>query len=200
MIKEIKYNGYTANPSDYDCPDGDLATSIGTVLEDGALHPSCSQVSYTIPSMRSTDTAQCCTSTKPPVPGSISSSEAMPSMPKPPTSSTDIPSIHSPEKILSRSRQSETHSSYLPIKLCITFCGSPPAVSMEVICISVPRYPNVPYPSVCREKMIRSDVFTISFDSMRVPGKGFSESNKVKITEQVSLAKVNKFIAEESTK
>lgn len=39
MIKEIKYNGYTANPSDYECPDGDLATSIGVIPEDGALKP-----------------------------------------------------------------------------------------------------------------------------------------------------------------
>ena len=37
MIKEIKYNGYTANPSDYACPDGDLATSIGVIPEDGSL-------------------------------------------------------------------------------------------------------------------------------------------------------------------
>lgn len=39
MIKEIKYNGYTANPSDYECPDGDLATSIGVIPEDGSLKP-----------------------------------------------------------------------------------------------------------------------------------------------------------------
>lgn len=39
MIKEIKYNGFSANPSDYECPDGDLATSIGAILEDGALKP-----------------------------------------------------------------------------------------------------------------------------------------------------------------
>lgn len=39
MIKEIKYNGYTANPSDYECPDGDLATSFGLLPEDGAMKP-----------------------------------------------------------------------------------------------------------------------------------------------------------------
>lgn len=39
MIKEIKYNGFSANPSDYECPDGDLAASIGAILEDGALKP-----------------------------------------------------------------------------------------------------------------------------------------------------------------
>ena len=39
MIKEIKYNGYSANPSDYECVDGDLATTIGLLQEDGALKP-----------------------------------------------------------------------------------------------------------------------------------------------------------------
>ena len=38
MIKEIKFNGYSATPSDYDCPDGDLAVAMGVVPENGALH------------------------------------------------------------------------------------------------------------------------------------------------------------------
>lgn len=37
MIKDIKYNGYTAVPSDYECQDGDLAASINIVPEDGQL-------------------------------------------------------------------------------------------------------------------------------------------------------------------
>lgn len=39
MIQDIKYNVYSANPSDYECPDGDLALSLGLVPEDGSLHP-----------------------------------------------------------------------------------------------------------------------------------------------------------------
>lgn len=39
MIKELKYNGCTAQPSDYECPDGDLALSVGLVPENGSLHP-----------------------------------------------------------------------------------------------------------------------------------------------------------------
>lgn len=39
MNTELKYGGYTANPSDYECPDGDLALSLGLVPEDGALKP-----------------------------------------------------------------------------------------------------------------------------------------------------------------
>ena len=37
MIKEIKYNGFTSAPSDYECQDGDLAASINIVPEDGQL-------------------------------------------------------------------------------------------------------------------------------------------------------------------
>lgn len=39
MIKEVQYNGYTAMPSDYECPDGNLASVMGLVLEDDALRP-----------------------------------------------------------------------------------------------------------------------------------------------------------------
>lgn len=37
MIQEVKYNGYSASPSDYECPDGDLADVINLIPEDGAL-------------------------------------------------------------------------------------------------------------------------------------------------------------------
>lgn len=39
MTKELKYNGYTAQPSDYDCPDGDLATVLNLIPERGAMRP-----------------------------------------------------------------------------------------------------------------------------------------------------------------
>ena len=39
MIKEIKYNGYTATPSDYECPDGDLAGMMNIVPDNGDLKP-----------------------------------------------------------------------------------------------------------------------------------------------------------------
>jgi len=39
MQQEIKYNGFTATPDDYICPDGELAASIGVIPENGALHP-----------------------------------------------------------------------------------------------------------------------------------------------------------------
>lgn len=39
MIKDIKYNGYTSSPSDYECPDGDMGGMLNLVPEDGALRP-----------------------------------------------------------------------------------------------------------------------------------------------------------------
>lgn len=39
MIKDIKYNGYTAQPSDYESRDGDLATSLNLINEDGNITP-----------------------------------------------------------------------------------------------------------------------------------------------------------------
>ena len=39
MNKELKYNGYSAQPSDYECQDGELAVAINLVPEDGALKP-----------------------------------------------------------------------------------------------------------------------------------------------------------------
>ena len=39
MIKDIKYNGYTAQPSDYSCPDGDLSLSLGAIPDNGTVQP-----------------------------------------------------------------------------------------------------------------------------------------------------------------
>lgn len=39
MIKDIKYNGYTAQPSDYECSDGQLTTSLNLISEDSQLKP-----------------------------------------------------------------------------------------------------------------------------------------------------------------
>lgn len=39
MIKELQYKGYATEPSDYECPDGQLATSLNLINEDGQLKP-----------------------------------------------------------------------------------------------------------------------------------------------------------------
>lgn len=39
MIQEIKYAGYSALPSDYECQDGDLALSLNLLNENGSVGP-----------------------------------------------------------------------------------------------------------------------------------------------------------------
>ena len=39
MKQELKFNGHTAQPSDYECPDGDLALSLGVIKDRGSLRP-----------------------------------------------------------------------------------------------------------------------------------------------------------------
>lgn len=39
MIKEIQYKGYATEPSDYECADGQLATSLNLISEDNQLKP-----------------------------------------------------------------------------------------------------------------------------------------------------------------
>ena len=39
MIKDIKYNGYTAQPSDYECHDGELAASLNLISEESQIKP-----------------------------------------------------------------------------------------------------------------------------------------------------------------
>lgn len=39
MVKDIAYQGYTSNTSDYECTDGQLAMSLGLIHEDGHLKP-----------------------------------------------------------------------------------------------------------------------------------------------------------------
>ena len=37
--QEVIFAGLTNSPSDYDCQDGELATCLNLINEDGALHP-----------------------------------------------------------------------------------------------------------------------------------------------------------------
>lgn len=39
MNKDLHYNGYTAQPSDYQSPDGDLSLNLNLINENGSLHP-----------------------------------------------------------------------------------------------------------------------------------------------------------------
>ncbi|EJX07540.1 hypothetical protein EVA_04346, partial [gut metagenome] len=37
MFKDVKYNGYSSNPSDYQSADGDLSVALNAIPEDGSI-------------------------------------------------------------------------------------------------------------------------------------------------------------------
>lgn len=37
MNKDVKYNGYTASPSDYECQDGEMSLSLNLIAEDNQI-------------------------------------------------------------------------------------------------------------------------------------------------------------------
>ena len=199
MIKEIKYNGYTANPSDYDCPDGDLATSIGTVLEDGALHPLMqpSVVYDTFDAVNGYGTVLYVHETAGPrfyivQRGNALYAETADKQYRHSVrsfSGEDIKQVTAVGNTLIVLTNKAMH--YLLWKSSGSHHGSYLYLGTKI--------PECPISFGLQGEMIRSDEFSISFNPIAEGEifKEFTDENKTRITEQV-LAKVNKFIADES--
>ncbi len=193
MKQEIKYSGFSAVPSDYECPDGSLAVSINLLPEDGALQP------VPAPSVKAqlpTGTGTCVyihkaasfthyilangnayswfdetdTATITAI-GSVTGVKDVTSVGNTLVFLTDIGMQYYLWK--------GTSTGYL-------YLGS--------------KMPECPLSFGLQGELVRTDEFTIDFDGISKDDiwKEFSDDNKTKITNQV-LAKVNKFIAEEST-
>lgn len=192
MIKEIKYNGHTVNPSDYENIDGDLAVAVGVVPEDGTLKP-------VLPPSEILE---------------LQSGEV-------------VMYIHEVQNvkhyiILSgngrlnwmKAGGTQTLLRVFSNKIYqITAVGNTLIVlapdgmhyflwkgNTEGYLYLGTEIPECPLSFGLQGEMKRTDEFEISFDSI---GEGslwneFTDSNKKRITEQVS-AKVNKFIADNST-
>lgn len=196
MIKELKYGGLTASPLDYECSDGDLAISMDMIPEDGSL--------------------------KPVVP-------PKPVMAVPPNykllyvhegngyknyivrSSSDIfalPEGYASEesedyRIMSLSSSVTLHQINAIGNTLVILSSE----GMHYLLYKDSSYvylgdeiPELAISFGLQGEMIRTDEFSISFDSISEGNiwNEFSDSNKTKITSQV-LAKVNKFIADNST-
>lgn len=212
MIKDIKYNGVTATPSDYECPDGDLTCAINLVPEEGEMQPiPLPQTLFTLPSteyavffihrgngyinyiLRHENVLYW-----------ISSSNANGTI-----SNNDMKQLHAFTEIYGINAIGNTlivltseGMQYLLWKdSSYTFLGT--------------HIPELPISFSLQGEMERSDTFDISCDEIKVNFKfgtttyqettvitaiaeEFSDDNKKKITDQV-LAKVNKFIADKST-
>lgn len=201
MIQEIKYGGFTASPSDYECNDGELAISIGLVPEDGALKPvlppqvqltlgdnqkvvfihETSAFKYYIVINTSTNDTFF-------TDGNTESEQFLQHL-YAFSSSTDIYSFNAVGNTLVVLTSEGIH--YLLWK----------SQSEGYLYLGT-HLPECPISFGLQGEMVRGDEFTINFDNIDFfdgdVWKDFTDNNKTRITEQV-LAKVNKFIADNST-
>lgn len=209
MNKEIKYSGYTAVPSDYDCADGELSTCLNLLPEDGALRPVLppapilqlaegQRVEYIHKTAEFThyiilDTAAHSLSwmdstaidpdTLLPADGALSQLHSF--------GSAEICSVEAVGNTLVVLAADGMH--YMLWKPQATA----EAAHYEYLGTHLP---ELPLSFGLQGEMKQSDEFSVYFDAVSTDAfyNDFSDNNKTRVTEPV-LAKVNKFIAEEST-
>ena len=196
MIKDIKYNGYTAQPSDYECSDGQLAASLNLISEDSQLKPLLQ-----------------------PVPTSIGLSASQKAAYIHETSSYKHYILLEGKSVSWLNGRSETTET--PTQLA-TFTGldiyqfSSIGNTLLVLCSDGMHYflwkgdttgylnlgttmPECSLSFGLQGEMKRTDEFEISYSIHKNNiYSEFDDTQKTSITNQV-LAKINKFIAEEST-
>lgn len=194
MNQELKFNGYTAQPSDYECQDGDLAAVLNLMPEKGAMRPvskSKKILTYNgkIVFVHQTNKFKHFIGFR--------------------SGSYDIMDWmdEDNQNTYNQIGKSFTNSSYIQMNavgntLCVLTTGG-----IHYLLWNGTSYSNLgntmPELDVSfglQGEMVRTDSFSISFQSIAEGDifHEFSDANKTTITNQV-LAKVNKFIAEEST-
>lgn len=197
MEKDIKYSGYTAAPSDYECPDGTLAASINLIPEDGSLRPiqkpkvikEFNEYSNKVSFIHKTSAYKhYIIQAGNDVQWLDSSDEE--SNPHP------LTSINASHDIFGFNAVGNT-------LIILTSAGMNYCLWKDGTYINLGTHlPELPVSFGLQGEMIRGEEFQISFDKIKFWNGDiwteFSDENKAIITEQV-LAKVNKFIAENST-
>lgn len=199
MIQDIKYSGFTANPSDYECGDGELAMSLGLVPEDGALKP-------VLPPKELLK---------------LGNNQKVAFIHE--TAAFKYYIIHDTANNIIYSKNADPESDQ-SLKRMYQFQATVTVYSFNAIGNTLvvltsegmryflwksfsegylhlgTKIPELPISFGLQGEMIRTDTFSISFDGINEGDiwKEFTDSNKTRITEQV-LAHVNKFIAENST-
>lgn len=196
MIKELKYGGLTASPLDYECSDGELAISMDMIPEDGSLRP-------VLP---------------PKVVLAMSSEYKLLYIHEGNGYKNYIVRSSSNILALPEGYAAEEGSDYRIMSLSssvtlhqINAIGNTLVIltsdGMHYLLYKGSSYvylgdeiPELAISFGLQGEMIRTDEFSISFDSISEGNiwNEFTDSNKTKITSQV-LAKVNKFIADNST-
>lgn len=193
MNQEIKYSGFSAVPSDYECSDGSLAVSINLLSEDGALQP---VLPPSVEVQLAAETGSCVYihETSSFTHYIVANGNAYSWFDKgKPDTIVSIGNVSSCIKITSVGNTliflTGNGMQYYLWKGGSTgylYLGS--------------HIPECPLSFGLQGELVRTDEFSISFNGISEGDiwKEFSDDNKTKITDQV-LAKVNKFIAEEST-
>lgn len=199
MIKETKLGGFSAIPLDYEAPDGDLSTALGVVPENGTLNPMLEPrvvMSFSKPSLKVVHVHD--------------------------TSVFHYYIVHDTETgdvYCTEQKQEGTPTLHLIHSFGATKLYSFATIGNMLLVLTeqgmhyflwkskADRYkylgthlPECPISFGLQVEVVRTDEFSISFDGIDESSifTDFSDDNKTKITPQV-LAKVNKFIAEEST-
>lgn len=193
MIKDIKFNGYTAQPSDYSCPDGDLSLSLNGIPDNGTFQP-------VFP---------------PKVVLALADGEDVVYIHKTTNFTHYIVYTASSGAIKAINAKDTTKNYALPAiqkVLQVTAVGNTLVVLAEDGMHYIlwkgetegylnlgTHLPELPISFGLQGEMVRTDEFNISFDAISEGNiwDEFSDSNKTRITSQV-LAKVNKFIADKS--
>lgn len=216
MIKEIQYAGYSTEPSDYECSDGQLTTSLNLINEDNQLKPifqpsvqavlpnKCQVVyihdtnTFTHYIIKNNDNKKLYWL------DDTTITEAT----NKPVSSTIIAELLA-EKKLNHERYDFSSSDIYEINaigntlVVLTSKGIHHFLwkgKEEGYLYLGTHLPELPISFGLQGEMVKTEDFDISFNSI---GEGdlwkeFSEDNKTIITDKV-LAKVNKFIADKST-
>lgn len=201
MIKEIKYGGFTANPSEYECADGELAMSVGMVPEDDALKPVLPpKVLFNFGDNKKVVFIHQTSSYKHYIVFDTSTNG---------TFFIDAENIQ--EQTLRELRDfpaSTIIHSFNAVGNTLVILTSEGVHYLlwksesEGYLYLGTHLPECPISFGLQGEMIRSDEFTITFDNINYFDGDiwldFTDSNKKQITDQV-LAKVNKFIADNST-
>ena len=216
MIKEIQFKGYATEPSDYECPDGQLATSLNLINEDNQLKPvfqpselaelpSGYKVVYIHDTNTFTHYVLHDTNTNKLY--WIDESIITDAAEKPVTSDAITTELQ-------REKPSHELHSFGPTEIYnVNGIGNTLVVltengmhyilwkgDTEGYLYLGTHLPELPISFGLQGEVVRTDVFDISFDAISEDDiwKEFSDENKSRITSQV-LAKVNKFIDEQST-
>lgn len=193
MIKDINFNGYTAQPSDYSCTDGDLSLSLNGIPDNGTFQP-------VFP---------------PKVALALADGEDVVYIHKTTNFTHYIVYTASSGAIKAINAKDTTKTYALPAiqkVLQVTAVGNTLVVLAEDGMHYIlwkgetegylnlgTHLPELPISFGLQGEMVRTDEFNISFDAISEGNlwDEFSDSNKTRITSQV-FAKVNKFIADKS--